>query len=313
MDPYSYQGGELPYKLLLKEATSRWLRYGVDFPSAHPTHYEENNTVLGEYFQPRGVEHAPLVILVHGMGDRSTIPCKFLARTLVRRGIACFVLYLIFHSSRMPEIVRQRLPVLTPEEWFEGYQVSVIDVRQIVDWANSRTEIDQEQVAVVGMSLGGFVSAIAMGVDERIKAGVFLIAGGNSERITWESRYEAIRKGHTCTEVECHEIHRCYPEYLAEVATKGFENVAPVKECFLTDPMTYAIKLQKRPILMVNALWDKAIPMQATIDFWEACGKPAIKWFPTGHATIWLWYPFIRKHIIRFLTSAFGIKEQGLT
>jgi hypothetical protein len=57
---------------------------------------------------------------------------------------------------------------------------------------------------------------------------------------------------------------------------------------------------------MINALWDQAIPREATDDFWEAAGKPPITWFPATHPTIWLWYPFIRHKIVRFLQSAFG-------
>jgi hypothetical protein len=39
--------------------------------------------------------------------------------------------------------IKQRSPMLTPKEWFEGYQISVTDIRQIIDWANTRPEIDK--------------------------------------------------------------------------------------------------------------------------------------------------------------------------
>jgi len=307
MNPYSYLSGETRFNLHLKDATSRWLRYAVDFPSAFPARYEENNTVRGEYYQPRKSEHAPLAILLHGMGDLSLIPCKLLARALVRRGIACFVLYLVFHSSRMPETVKSRLPVLTPEEWFEGYQVSVIDVRQVVDWARDRTEIDEEQIAAIGISLGGFVSSIAMGIDKRIKAGVFLVSGGNSEKMMRLCRSRAYKRGYNRTESEYNDLQSDYMQYLTKVAEKGVENVNPVRKSYLTDPMTFAYNLRQRPVLMVNALWDEFIPREAALDFWEACGKPDIAWFPATHASIWLWYPLISRKITRFLTSTFGM------
>ena len=309
MNPYSYQCGDRQFNLHLRETTRGWFHYAVDFPSAYPTRYEENSIVRGEYFQPRGKGNTPLAILVHGWGDRSLIPCKLLARALVKKGIACFILYLVFHSSRMSESVKKRLPILTPEEWFEGYRISVIDIRQIIDWASSRTEINNEQIAVIGISLGGFISAIAMGVDKRVKAGVFLTAGGNSEKVTWMSRSPVIRKGCICTKEECRRIHSLYPQYLAEVAEKGLENVTPLKQCFLTDTMTFAPYLRRRPILMLNSLWDEAIPKQATLDFWEACDKPDIIWFPTAHATIWLWYPRISRRIVDFLGSTFAMQD----
>jgi len=313
MNPYNYSGDELRFNSQLKQTTPGWLRYTVDFPSAHPTRYEENNTVRGEYFQPRDVDNAPLVILLHGMGDQSLIPCKLLARALVKKGMACFILYFVFHSSRMPEAVRKRLPDLTPEEWFEDYQISVIDVRQVVDWAGSRAEINKKQVAVIGISFGGFVSAIAMGIDKRIRAGVFLIIGGNSEKIGWKSRNRAMRKRYKRTEAEYNHIHNHYVQYLTEVAEKGLENVTPFRKSFLTDPMTFAPYLRERPVLMLNALWDEYIPRETTLDFWKACGSPAITWFPATHATIWLLYPFISRKIARFLRSTFGIQDKRST
>ena len=311
MNPYSYQRNELQPNLHLKETTSRWLRYAVDFPTAHPTQYKENNTVFGEYFQPRNAGRAPLAILIHGMGDRSITPCRFLARTLAKKGIASFILYLVFHSSRMPEAIKNRLPlILTPDEWFEGYRASVIEVRQIIDWASTRPELNKEQIGAVGISLGGFVSSIAMGVDNRIKAGVFLISGGNSEKITWITRNESIVKGHGCTEEECRQIRSHYPQYLADIAEKGFGNVVPPKHCFLTDALTFAPYLRGRPVLMLNALWDTTIPKEATLDFWEACHKPSIMWLPGTHITFWLWYPIIEQKIAGFLISTFGMPSK---
>jgi len=310
MNPYNYANGEQNFSLQLKQTTPRWLRYSVDFPTAHPTQYEECNTVRGEYFQPQDVDKAPLVILLHGMGDASLVPCNFLARALAKRGMACFVLRFVFHSSRMPEAIKKRFPALTPEEWHESYQISVTDVQQIADWANSRAEIDEEQIAVIGMSFGGFISAITMGIDKRIKAGVFIITGGNSEKIGQKGRKFSIRKRYRRSEAEYNHIQDCYAQYLSEVAEKGFENATPARNSFLTDPMTFASYLRERPILMLNARWDEYIPKESTLDLWEACGRPAIAWFPATHSSIWLWYPFILRRIYRFLSSTFGIKNE---
>ncbi|MCJ7515749.1 MAG: alpha/beta hydrolase family protein [Dehalococcoidia bacterium] len=309
MNPYNYKSQEIKANLQLKETTSRWLHYKVDFPTAYPI-YNENSSVRGEYFQPRNVSRAPLAIIIHGWGDRSAIPCHLLARTLVKKGIAAFIFYLVFHTSRMPETMTGRMPYLNTEDWFEGYRASVIEVRQIVDWAGSRPELDKERIAVLGISLGGFVSEIAMGVDKRIKAGVFMIAGGNSEIITWKTKNDAIVKGHGCTEAQCHEIRSRYPQYLAEVTEKGVDNVVPLNHCYLTDALTFAPCLRRRPVLMLNARWDKTVPTEATLSFWEACNKPDIKWLPGTHVGFWLWYPVIAREITRFLSSTFGTPEK---
>ena len=305
MNPYSYPRVEPCFDLHLEETNRKWLRYVVDFPIARPTPYKENNTAHGEYFRPRKGHNGSLAILLHGWGDTSVIPCRLLARALVKRGTACFVLYLPFHSKRMPPSIRARITRLTPEEWFEIYQTSVIDVRQVVDWAGNSAGLNAEQIGLVGISFGGFISAIAMGIDKRIRAGVFLVSGGNSEKIGQESKISALGKRYQRPEAEYNQIQNSYTSYLAEVAKKGLENVTPERKNFLADPLTYARYLQQRPLLMINALWDEFIPKEATLDFWQACGKPPIMWLPATHTTIWLYYPLIRHKIARFLSRNF--------
>jgi len=299
MNPYSYTKDILQPNLQLKQKTRNWLHYAVDFPTAHPVRYKKSNTVRGEYFQPRGTNNAALAILLHGIGDFSVIPCKLLAKALTRKGMASFILYSVMHSSRMPESVRKRFPHLTSKEWFESHRISVIDLRQVIDWAGSRAEINDEQIAAIGISFGGFISAIAMGIDKRIKAGGLIVTGGNSSKIGWEKRASDFKK-----EAEYQNIQSSYRQYLDEIAEKGLEKVTPPRESFLTDPMTFAHLLRQRPVLMINSRWDEAIPREATLDFWEESGRPPISWFPATHATIWIWYPFIRRKIVNFLKEA---------
>jgi esterase/lipase len=305
MNPYDYTRGEPYFAIRLEEANPKWSRSSVQFITAGPVTHNEGRVVRGEYFQPLRANNAPLAIILHGVGDHSVIPCRLLARSLVNKGIACLILYLVFHTRRMPEAMIKRAPAFSSEEWFEGYRASVIEVRQIADWAGTRPEINPEQIVVVGISLGGFISAIAMGVEQRLRAGVFITMGGNSGIITWKSKADTFRKSCTCTEEECQQVYTQYPQYLAQVAEKGFGNVTPLKQCFLTDTMTFGRSLWDRPLLMINARWDKYIPRQATLEFWEECARPTIIWLPAGHVGIWLLYPLINRRVARFISSSF--------
>jgi cephalosporin-C deacetylase-like acetyl esterase len=307
MNPYNYENGISEVKLSLKEETPKLLHYEIQFRSALNTGYLENSVVKGEYYWPRMERKTPLAILVHGMGDHSVIPCKLLAHSLLKQGIACFIPYLTIHSRRIPKAMHDHLPYLTSDEWFQSYQVSVVDIRQVVDWAYGRTELDAQQVATLGISFGGFVSAITMGVDKRIKAGVFIVTGGNSNKISWLNRTSQYRKRYPRTYAQYLEIQSSYARYLKDISEKGFENVTPANQSFLTDPLTFSSYLKERPILMINALWDKYIPKETATELWRACGRPAIKWIPSGHTSIWLWYPSIRRSIVAFLKSFLGI------
>lgn len=299
MNPFIYQDNTLGATSLKVEETNRWTSYSVQFPVGIKTCYIGDNYVKGDYFAPKGIDKAPLVILVHGMGDLSVVPCRFIAHTLASRKIACFVLYLITHSKRITETMKPGMPILTEDVWFEIYQLSVSDIRQVIDWAHRRHEIDLNKIAVFGISLGGFLTAITMGIDKRIKAGIMVVCGGNTERMARFSKSKTYRFERSRNEYD--EIQASYSVYLNEVIDKGFENVVPHRRSFLTDPLTYANLLRGRPVLMFNASRDKYIPKDAVREFWQACGKPTVNWFPAGHTSIWFFYPAIISRIFKFL------------
>ncbi len=301
MNPYLYEDNTSEAVTSPHKETSSWISYSIQFPAGIKTHHIGDNCVKGEYYQPQGIHTAPLVILVHGMGDLSAIPCRVLARSFAKRNIACFVLYLVTHSIRVPESMKDRLYDLTVDEWFETYQLSVTDIRQVIDWASKRPEIDPHRIAVFGISFGGFLSTITMGIDKRIKAGVIMVSGGNTEKMARSTKHKAYRNERS--EAEYQQIQRSYAEYLTEVAGRGFENVTPPQQSFLTDPLTYASYLQGRPVLMMNAVRDKYIPRDSALALWQAAGKPTIRWFPTGHSSIWLFYPVIQRQTLSFLKT----------
>jgi len=202
--------------------------------------------------------------------------------------------------------MNRRFPILTDEEWFSHYRISVVNVRQIIDWASQHPAIATQNMALFGLSVGGFVSAITMGIDNRVKAGVLTVMGGNTAKIAQlSSRWT--RRGFAQSEEKYRQQQEIYHKYLSEVVQNGFAEVVPPSQAFLIDPMTFAAFLRERPVRMFNARWDEAIPREATLDFWETCGKPPITWLPATHSTIWAWYPIIQRKIEQFLRSTFNV------
>jgi len=283
--------------------TKKWRHYQVDFPVVSANCYPGGEIARGEYFEPIKKDLRPLVILIHGWGN-SVLPFKWMLPGLIRKGIACFILYLPFHPIRLPAEMKSRLSELTPDEWFTGYQMAVTDVRRIIDWAGQNGHTNNRQISIIGLSLGAFIASMAMGIDSRIKAGVFLVHGGNAGKMMQTNSVSRFDKRYRVPKNEYRENQRNYANYLMEVANKGFENVEPAQRTYLIDPLTYAPMLKGRPVLMINALWDEIIPREASLDFWKACGECDRVTFPATHASIWIWYPFIMRKINRFLNSS---------
>ena len=299
MNIFNYQNSNSDFELVLHRANRRYSLYDVLFTSA-ATGTEK---IPGEYYLPRGEKAFPLVILLHGMGDTSLTPPRALARSLAGAGYACFIPHLVVHSSRTPKL-KGRANNLTLDEWFEAYRASVIESRQIVDWAGQRQEIDNAKIAILGISFGAFVAALALGVEKRLSAGVLIECGGNAIRINQLSR--AMRSRYPGPALDHTKLLEEYDDYLKRVAERGVESVVPAQRAFLTDPLTYASSIKTRPLLMINALQDELIPRQSAMDLWQATGKQDIAWLPGTHVTLWVWYAEMRRKIKSFLTAALG-------
>lgn len=303
MNIFDYPDNHQEFKLELVKAGRKWQHYTVSFPTVLPTSCPELGSAFGEYFEPFAKD-APLVILLHGMGDQSILPCKLLATSLAQHGFGAFVPYLPIHTRRLSAAMKSHYPRLTDDEWVEIYRISIVNVRQIIDWAVKKTGNGERPIGVLGLSYGGFIAAITMGIEPRIKAGVLIVMGGNSLKISQASIKWGSKRGYGLPDEEYRQALAAYEKYLDEVARKGIMNVAPPRRSFLHDPLTYTGLLKNRPLYMINARWDEAIPRAATIDFWQAAGEPDITWLPASHASIWLYYPLIRRRVSRFFRQS---------
>jgi dienelactone hydrolase len=302
INPYgypSYISKKLTCHVEPVKSARGWTRYQVEIPSLYQTRYVGDSPIKGEYYRPNSNGLAPLVVLIHGMGDHSVIPCRLIARDLSRVGVASFIIYLVFHSKRAIEVIQSRYPNLSGEEWDECYKLSVNDVRQVLDWAGTRPEINPEQIAALGISYGSFITAIAMAVDKRVNRGVLVECGGNSDKITRDSLI--LRWRYKMTPQQYQDNQKAYLQYLEAVSVLGWEKVENFKASYLTDPLTFAQDLRGRPLMLLNASFDEMIPKSATRELWENLARPPIYWYPATHASLWAWYPFFRKKITDFI------------
>jgi dienelactone hydrolase len=307
MNPYDYHRQKNSAVCTQEEDTPIWTRYSLNLANSFSGRQLGDSPVMAEYWFPKGFEKAPLAILLHGMGGKNPQHCRRIAHSLAEHGIASVILYMIFHVKRMPSFIRDKYPKLTAEEWFESYQYSVIDVRQIIDWVQTRSELDSTRISIIVYSYGSFISSIAMAVDKRIKAGVLIETGGNSGKMTKHSfllRWTYKQKRH-----EYRRDQETYLQYLQDVTENGFENLNTPNASYLTDPLTFSSYLKGRPLLMVSALFDEMIPRVSTLDFWHASGKPPLYWYPATHASLWLWYPWIARRMTDFLSDSFVLRS----
>ncbi len=119
------------------------------------------NIRMGAYFRaPRGVVRPPCVILMGGL-DTTKEDYLTVNEHCIRRGLAT----LAFDGPGQGETVFEML-------WRPDFERAVITV---VDYLESRSDIDHGRIGLIGRSMGGFYGPKTAAMDDRIKA---LVAWG---------------------------------------------------------------------------------------------------------------------------------------
>ncbi len=236
----------------------------VTFPSPVVTPHPNNNTVHCEYFCPTAEGTRPGVIVLHILGGDFDL-ARLFCRALAGRGVAALFLKMPYYGERREPGVDVRMISLDPEQTVSGMTQAVLDIRRAAAWLASRPEIDEDQIGIMGISLGGITSALAVSLEPRFHKAAFLLAGGDMGQVAWSSTEMAELREHWTS--------------LGRTKEELFETLRPI------DPVTYARPVAGREILMLNASNDEVVPPECTKSLWRAFGEPEIVWWDAGHYT----------------------------
>ncbi len=146
---------------------------------------------------------------------------------------------------------------------------TVITIRQLLDWVEQQSEIDPQQIGLVGFSMSAIVAAIALGVDDRIASGVLMMG--------------AAKPGHvfaTCNG---------YPGEVRKAITNRFGwSTARYQQLFdelfaTGDPLVFAHRYKSESILIIDGAFDGCMSREARDALWQATGRPEKVSFLSQH------------------------------
>ncbi len=254
---------KFPFKQEFQPTSSTAIEISlVTFPSPVETPHAVNNTVHCEYFRPLKPGKHPAVVALHILGGDFDLTRLF-CRQLAQNGVAAMFLKLPYYGPRRPEGVEVRMISENPNDTIANMRQGILDIRRAAAWLRGQDEVDENQLGIFGISLGGITSALASTAEPRFQKICLMLAGGDMARIAWES-----------------------PE-LEDIRSNWLDKGGS-KEQFLDlikqiDPVTYGDRVRGRKILMLNASHDEVIPKVCTESLWHAFGEPEIVWMEAVH------------------------------
>jgi dienelactone hydrolase len=239
--------------------------WNVTFPSPVVTPHEANNTVHCEYFQPKRAGKRPAVIVLHILGGDFPLSRLFCNR-LAQQGVAALFVKMPYYGPRRGAGIARRMISVNPDETVEGMTQAVLDIRRAVAWLGERDEVDDGQIGVFGISLGGITGALAATAEPMLQNVCLLLAGGDIGRVALDAVKLKAGSGEL-------------PKDLGDKETL-------IKKLALIDPVTYAANARGRRILLLNAKDDEVIPRACTEALYKGLGEPEIVWYSGGHYSV---------------------------
>lgn len=166
------------------------------------------------------------------------------------------------------------------------------DVRRLVGWAERLDGVDPGRIGLVGFSLGAVVGSLAMGQDERLAAGVFVMGGADLHETFASCRGRAQRVREQVGE----RFGWTQEEFRQRL-------VAPLAAA---NPARFAANIHPSRVLVVDAAYDTCMPEKSRNAFWEALGRPERITLSYGHQVAFvsmsrLFFRYTTRRIAGFL------------
>lgn len=142
----------------------------------------------------------------------------------------------------------------------ERLRTTVIDIRRLVDWAETQPDIDSRRIGVIGFSIGAMVAGAALVGEPRIAAGVLVMGGANPHEIFANCQWE--------------------PGAVRESALKRFgwtkdRYQAVLQSIFApVNPARFPGAVDPRRVIIFDSYYDTCIPESSRQALWNAMGRP---------------------------------------
>lgn len=139
---------------------------------------------------------------------------------------------------------------------------TVHEIQRTIDYLETRPDIDNNRIYLVGASYGAITGVTAVARDKRIRAAALVVGGGNFRLLA-----------------KAPEIREAIPPWLRPLTAPMMILLAGP-----ADPIHHAAETAGTPILMLNGSKDGVVIPEAGKALYAALGEPKeIRWYPVNH------------------------------
>lgn len=214
----------------------------------------DGGTVTGLLFDPvTRSSLRPGIVLMHGLPGRARVMATY-AQLLAEHGAVAVAIDAPFARRSGPPVR------FSAEDRTEQIQL-IRDLQRAVDVLRARPNVDSERIAYLGISYGGAMGALFVGIERRIKAAALVVGdGGLVSHFTGQE--DAI--------------------FLASLScptrVNWFRAMVPI------EPIRFIPHASPTALLLQNGRLDKLVPPADAKELHAAAPAPTtILWYDAGH------------------------------
>ncbi len=247
----------------------------VDYEPYSEAFRGQASPILVEHWVHDSMTPRATVLAVHGftMGWPRIDSFVLFASECFRRGLDVALLTLPFHGPRTPSDARfsgERLAAPHVGRLNEGVRQAVYEIQVVKRWLQ---EESNAPVGMLGLSLGGYLSALMAGLSDDLRFVVPIVPPVCMGDLAWRfyNRSRQFRSVDT-PPFSYDELRRMYRVH---------------------SPLTFSARVAKERLLIVAGRGDQIVPPEHPHSLWRHWQEPDIYWFSGSHVA-----PFGRSRMI---------------
>lgn len=233
----------------------------------------------------------PAVVFLHGIGQNK----NFLREIALPFNQAGFAITTFDQYTQGDRKLRGSRSFLARMEAFRQRPAKTInEARRLIDYLETRSDIDSGRIYLVGASYGAVTGSTLMARDQRLRAGVMVYGGGDwGELLDSYANHLAVAallgmidgKGLNPEKPPLPVLSK------AQKRKTGFvlACIKPLARYFLgvADPVHYAARIAPRAVYFQNGRRDVLVPAAAGLALQNAAREPKkITWYDSDHVGI---------------------------
>ncbi|MEH6454655.1 MAG: alpha/beta fold hydrolase, partial [Psychromonas sp.] len=240
--------------------------------------FDHDSIITFDYYEQQSEAPSPVVILLPILNGKKHLMRPF-ASLFADKGYSVIIIDTLQGSTLLDDLK-------DPEP---SIRKALQRHRRVIDWAESRDQLDISRLGVLGVSLGGFNALYLSALDKRVNVASIALAGGSLPDLLVNSDERRITEAVAGVKEDLSLDDQQLMEYL--------------QQKIVSDTLVIAPHVNADRMLMVLAKYDKSVPYSNQLELYNAMGQPEAVTLPTGHNSAAIYIFSFRQRVLAFFNK----------